>query len=249
VSDAPLPSPLDEARRIIAAAEAASCTLRVSGGVAIALACPSALATPLARTYADIDLFGTRRGASQITELLQSLGYQPDVEFNALQGARRLSFWDPANGRPIDVFLDVFEMCHRLDLSERVKIAGLTMPISDLLVTKLQVMETNEKDLRDSLALLADHPLTKDDGGIDVPYIVELTAQDWGLWRTITLVAAKVDAFAQQLPGFEDRRDLVHERLEELKATIEAAPKSRSWRIRARVGERKRRYELPEEVH
>lgn len=249
MSDAPLRSPLDEARRIIAAADMASCVLRVSGGVAVALVCPSALATPLARTYGDIDLFGTRRGASQITGLLQSLGYQADLEFNALQGARRLSFWDPANGRPLDVFLDVFEMCHRLDFSERVKIAGPTMPLADLLVTKLQVMETNEKDLRDSLALLVDHPLTEGEGGIDVPYIVGLTAQDWGLWRTVTLVAAKVDAFAQQLAGFEDKRELVHERLEKLKATIEAAPKSRGWRIRARVGERKRWYELPEDGH
>jgi hypothetical protein len=37
-------------------------------------------------------------------------------------------------------------------------------------------------------------------------------------------------------------------RLDELLDRIEAEPKSRGWRLRARIGERKRWYELPEEV-
>jgi hypothetical protein len=41
----------------------------------------------------------------------------------------------------------------------------------------------------------------------------------------------------------------VGERAGALAARIEAAPKSRRWRMRAKIGERKRWYELPEEIN
>jgi hypothetical protein len=37
-------------------------------------------------------------------------------------------------------------------------------------------------------------------------------------------------------------------RLREVLDRIEAEPKGRGWKLRARIGERKRWYELPEEV-
>jgi hypothetical protein len=43
-------------------------------------------------------------------------------------------------------------------------------------------------------------------------------------------------------------RAAVEERAEEVLRRIEAEPKTRGWRLRAKVGERKRWYELPEEV-
>jgi hypothetical protein len=43
-------------------------------------------------------------------------------------------------------------------------------------------------------------------------------------------------------------RARLDERLDALLDRIEAEPKSRSWRLRAKIGDRKRWYELPEEV-
>ncbi len=244
----PLPDPVAEGARIAAAARPLGLSLRLMGGVGIAHRCPSASAPPLSRTYADIDLAGRRRELKRLVELLAGLGYEPDRQFNAMHGARRLFFWDGINGRQVDVFLDTFEMCHRLDLSERVRLPGDTLPLADLLLTKLQVVETNEKDLKDVLAVLVDHPFTEDDGGINLAYLAALTAHDWGLWKTVTLVAERADHYARA-EGTIEQRTRVHEQIRDLLGRLDQEPKSRGWRLRAKVGERVRWYELPEEGH
>ncbi len=79
-------------------------------------------------------------------------------------------------------------------------------------------------------------------------YIANLTASDWGLWRTLGMVAERSERFALELPGFA-AGETVAERIQRLRAELDAVPKTRGWKLRARVGERKRWYELPEEVH
>ena len=246
VSLTPLGDPVDEARRVAAAADAAGLAVRLAGGVGIALRCPSAGHGILKRPYADLDLAGRSRDRRGIVALLNELGYEPDAQFNALHGARRLFFWDGANGRQCDVFLDRFEMCHRIDLLERLQSPGPTLPLADLLLMKLQIVETNAKDLADILTVLVDQPFTDDDSGINLPYLARLAAADWGLWRTTTMVAERADLFARSLAGF-DRAVLVHDQVGRLLGALEEVPKSSSWKLRARLGERKRWYELPEE--
>lgn len=209
--------------------------------------CPSAAEPVLRRPYGDIDLFGLRKEARDVSALLTSLGYEPDVRFNTLHGSRRLFFWDPLNARQIDVFLDVFEMCHRLDLTNRLHLAD-TVSLADLLIMKLQVVETNEKDLKDVLALLLDHSLGADDEVINVAYIAGLASADWGLWRTTTMVAERAGRYAAELPGFEGRQR-IHAQVSAFIGALEDAPKSRSWKLRSLVGDRSRWYQLPEESH
>jgi hypothetical protein len=110
------------------------------------------------------------------------------------------------------------------------------------------VVETNEKDLLDVCAILADHDLSEDESGVNAAYLASLTASDWGLWRTLGMVAERGESFAVELAGF-DRGDAVATRLRRLRERLETEPKSRGWKMRARVGERKRWYELPEEAH
>ena len=43
-------------------------------------------------------------------------------------------------------------------------------------------------------------------------------------------------------------RERIGARFDGILERIEAEPKSRGWRMRAKIGERKRWYELPEEV-
>lgn len=244
----PLAEHVDEARRITDAAASASLALRITGGVGVALRCPSAASAPLARRYADIDAIGRRRERAEIGALFAALGYVPDKAFNALHGDTRLFFWDPHNERQLDVFLDRVEMCHKIDLGARLDLDARTLSLADLLLMKLQVVETNRKDYLDLLALLVDHELTDDEQGINLSYLAELTASDWGLWRTTTMIAERTVAFASELDGFTERQ-LVHDRVAMFLTALEVSGKSRAWRLRARVGERKRWYELPEESH
>ncbi len=217
--------------------------LRATGGLAVWLRCPSARTPPLARDFKDLDLVAPAGIARPVTALLQSLGYAGDEEFNQLHGHQRLYFWDAANNRQLDVFVDQITMSHDLDLAKRIDLNEDTITLADLLLTKLQVFEINDKDLKDAAAILADHSLDED----MVDRITSLLGSDWGWWRTATRNLDKVAAYAASLDRFEGTATVTH-RVEELKQRIDKAPKSMRWRARARVGERMRWYELPEEI-
>ncbi|MEA2268915.1 MAG: hypothetical protein QOC64_1525 [Solirubrobacteraceae bacterium] len=241
-----LGDPLAEAVRIAEAANRSDVTLRVMGGVAIALRCPSAQHGPLRREYHDTDTVGRRGDRHRIGELFAALGYRADESFNLLNGQARLLFHDAAGERHVDVFLDPLDLCHRLHFAERLDLEERTLSPTDLLLSKLQIVETSRKDLTDIAALLLDHAVTADDSGINGAHLGRLAADDWGLWRTMTMVLDRASAFAGEL-GDERVAAVVPRRAGELTDAIEEAPKSRRWKLRARLGERKRWYELPEE--
>jgi hypothetical protein len=245
-----LADPVAEAERLIAAGEAAGVPLRATGGVGVAMICPSARRPPLARRYQDIDFVARSKDSQALGRLLTEQGYTPEEEFNVLHGQRRLFFLDPVHKREADVFLDAIEMCHRLDLRERARILATTLTPADLLLSKLQVIDTNEKDYKDATAVLADHELTADDSGININRLNELCAADWGWWRTVTMVAEKTHKYALQLSQQPDGAGLAHvpERTRHVLAEIERAPKSRRWKMRARVGDRVRWHDDPEDV-
>lgn len=245
---APLADPVAEGTRIAEAAAERDLPLRLLGGVAVALLCPSSRRPPLQRQYGDVDFATIRSAKGDVEGLMKTLGYVPDREFNTLHGHRRLFFWDETNQRQVDVFVNEAYLCHRVGLKERIEIRPLTLSPADLTVLKLQIVETNEKDYLDICALFADHDLSDDESGINVHYIADLTASDWGLWRTLGMVAERSQRFARELPGF-DASEIVVDRLRRLREALHTVPKSRSWKLRARVGDRKRWYELPEEVN
>lgn len=241
VPDAPQRRDLrEEGRRIIAAASDVSVPVRLMGGVAVALRCPAASVAPLAREYKDIDLVARAADQAALTAMMIDIGYRADEEFNALHGRARLLFFDPL-GRQVDVILDQLEMCHTLDLRDRLLLDPETLTIPDLLLSKLQVVEVNQRDLQDSAALLHDH-----EPGAE--RICEVLAGDWGWWRTVTENLDKVTAWSQGAAEFEQGAAPVADRVEGLRRQIEAAPKGLRWKARAKVGERARWYELPEEV-
>lgn len=240
--------PVAEGRRIAAAAATLGLPLRVMGGVAVAMLCPSSAKPPLARHYADIDLATTNEAKGEVAILLESLGYVGDRELNLLHGHRRLFFWDEGHALQLDIFVDEAHLCHRIGFKSRIEEAPFTLPLADLAVLKLQVVETNEKDYLDICAIFADHDLTPDEGGINSAYIASLCGADWGLWRTLGLVAERSERYSLGLPDFR-AADVVAERLRRLRRELDSVPKTRAWKLRSRIGDRRRWYELPEEVH
>jgi hypothetical protein len=140
-------------------------------------------------------------------------------------------------------------MCHEIPLNDRLRVQDRTVPLAELLLTKLQIIELNEKDVRDALLLVHGHPVADEDGdAINGARIAELCAGDWGLWRTITENVAKVRERATNYDVPADAQQRMAGRLQEVLDRIESEPKSRGWKLRAKIGERKRWYELPEEV-
>jgi len=241
----PLEDLVAEARRILDTA--AGLPLRALGGVAIALSAEDALLLP--REYNDIDFIAAAGRAPEVVRAFEELGYVGDQRFNGLHGHRRLLFYDTANQRRVDVFIAKFEMCHAIPLAKRLTLNAWTIPLADLLLTKLQVFALNEKDQRDIVNLLHGHPLSDSDGdGINTAYLAQLLALDWGLWRTSTLNLERVRGGVARYELAPEQEEVVLARLDDLRSRIDEEPKNAKWRLRARVGERVKWYEEPEEV-
>ncbi|TML95815.1 MAG: nucleotidyltransferase family protein [Actinobacteria bacterium] len=221
--------------------------LRLLGGVAIAVSLTGEPLLP--RPYNDIDFITARGEGPTAARLFQGLGYEGDHQFNGLNGHRRLLFYDAANERRVDVFVGRFEMSHMWPLERRLTITEKTIPLGDLLLTKLQIFAINEKDQRDILNLLYGHKLTESDtDGINAAYIAQRCGSDWGLWRTATF---NIERARTAVPRFDLQSHdeaIVISRLDDLRKQIDAEPKSTKWKLRARVGERVQWYEEPEEV-
>jgi len=241
-----LDDPLEEVQRVVAAARAGGINLAGTGGVAVALSCPSARVAPLRREYGDLDFAARARDARHIQQAFIGLGYEPDTEFNSLHGESRLFFLDKARRREADVFLDAIRGCHELPVADRLH-APMLSP-ADLLLSKLQVRETNRKDLLDIYALLIDHDLTDDETGISTERIAEVCGGDWGWWRTVSEVSVRAKSSADEILGAGPRSERVRAGLTRVGELLLQAPKTRRWKMRARVGDRVRWYESPEEL-
>lgn len=244
-----LPELPQEAARLAALASEQGVRMRLLGGIGIRLLLGERMPPALYRTSDDLDYLTDRSSSRAVERLLTEAGWEGDREFNALNGARRLIFHHDPTGHKIDVFVESFEMCHALPLAERIDVEERTLAGAELALTKLQVVTLNPKDQGDLYALFAGLPVADHDrDAINGARIAELTARDWGLCHTLELNLDRLrDGLAESALDAGERV-LVRERLDALSAAIEAAPKSRGWKIRAKIGERKRWYELPEEV-
>lgn len=246
---APAADLLTEARRLHSLAEAAGITARLLGGAAVALSAPAPLPAALQRPYKDLDYVVRRADAARWRDLLDVAGYAADTQFNTLHGAQRLLHYDPVNERQLDTFVSSFAMCHSLDLEGHLPVGSATLTPADILLTKLQIFEVNDKDLIDSIALLLSHPVTSSgESGIDTGRLAQVAGSDWGWHTTLADNLAKV---RQRLPTADltgEQTEIVTQRIDQIIETLSAAPKSLKWRARAKIGRRVPWYDLPEEV-
>lgn len=240
----------DEGRGLIGAAGAEGLTARLMGGMGIRLLLGDRYPAGLERTYGDLDVLVRKRDARGFERLATARGWQPAVEFNALNGARRMLFHDPESAAQIDVFVDTFEMCHRLPLADGLDRAGpLSLMASDLVMTKLQIVRLNAKDRNDLyVLLLGGATATQDCERVDPGRIAEVAAADWGTHHTFELNLARLDEQIGEAPLDAAAGTIVSSQIARIREAMEAAPKSRAWKLRAKIGERRQWYDEPEEV-
>lgn len=242
-----------EVERIIAAAEAAGVALRVLGSIGVALHCPDAkeLLPSFERTYADIDFAAYARQGREVTAAISALGYREDREVSITSEGRRAIFDHPTAPQVhLDVFFEELEFCHRIPLAGRLAADRPTIPLAELLLSKLQIVRLNEKDVVDAILLLLDHDFGAGDAHvIDAGRIARLCAEDWGLWRTLTMNLEKVRTFASGYPQLTAaRRERVTARTDALKRAIDEIPKPLAWRMRDRIGDRRQWWTDVDEV-
>jgi hypothetical protein len=249
VADDPLP----EALVLAKAAEQSGVGLKLLGGLAVRVLTPDL--PPRLRAGQDMDFACLSKGRKTTAAFLEEQGCQPDRRFNNLNGDRQMYFVAPS-GRPIDVMVDRLTMCHVLDFRPGYGRLPYTLDAVDILLSKLQIFELNEKDARDIFQLLAGLPVGPAGSGsggqltLDTQRFGQVLATDWGWWRTVTGNLDKIPGLAAEKPELVPQA-APHDPLAQAAQLAEVAksvPKGMKWKLRANVGDRVRWYELPEEV-
>jgi len=219
--------------------------LRIMGDTAVRLRCPAAAAFPPTEEDEILEFVARGRQTSELEHMMKERGNTAEARFNMLHASERLRFVDPAAGLPIEVFLNAFEEYHRLELSDRLPVDDVSLPLADLLLLHLQGVNFTPQDQKRILALLADHDVGTGAEAIDPARVVEVCAEDWGWTKTVTMNLEKAIAAAPaHLTGESPKR--VERRARRLIQLIEEAPKSLGWQVRARMGERRPWYNVPE---
>jgi len=243
----------NEVRRILKAAGDERLVLRLLGSLAFQMHCPryGFLQAKLGRAYTDIDFASYNRQAKGVSELLARLGYRENKEIFVVTEGMRAIFENGASRLHVDVFYEKLDFCHVIPWNGRLEADEPTIPLAELLLEKMQIVQINEKDVIDTIMLLLEHPLGAEDREtINIDRVAALCGGDWGLWRTVTMNLDKVRQLAQGYPQLEpEDKARVAELVETARARLEAEPKSMAWRLRARVGDRVKWYKDVDEVH
>jgi len=239
-----------EMHRLINAASESQIKLRAFGGLAILI---HSQKEPrfFKRDAPDIDLIIPKNERQKLESFFRSVGYSPDKQFNLLNGMRRQIYYRESDDLRIDILVGDFEMCHKLPLDDRLHVDPVTIPMAELLLSKAQVVELNQKDAFDIVSLLLNNEIgSEKDGSIDLERIASLCAQDWGLYKTTSINLNRVEDLLadEDLKLTKEERELILGRVRQIQKSFEEMPKSLAWQMRDKVGTRVRWYMEVEEV-
>ncbi len=259
---------IHEAESIVEKAKNEAITLRIVGGLAIAMHCQdhAEFAKRLGRTgtgvvsgqeYSDIDFVAYRKQRDKVKGLFGKIDYVKRKATLSSAASERQIYYHPKGWFYVDVFFDQLLVAnHPVDFRGRLEIDYPTITVTDMLLEKVQMWEAfGEKDLKDCLLLLKAHAIgEKSKECIDATYIAEILAQDWGFWYTVTTNLQNIKRFLSELDTLgpeikinpasvkSDERNDVIQKVTALLERIEAEPKSFSWKMRSKVGTKKQWY-------
>jgi hypothetical protein len=243
-----------EARKLAEAARNTKIELRLLGALAIRIHCPkyNYLHEDMKRTYTDLDFVAYRKQKEAVLKFLTGLGYSYDFRILAVYGANRIILTHETTQLKVDIFIDKLEFCHTIDFAKnrRLETDFPTISVSDLLAEKMQIVNITEKDIIDTCILILEHEVgNSDDNMFNMEYITGLLSQNWGFYYTVTRNLGKVKENLLQNKKIADSdKSKGANKIDMIVEAIEKAPKSPSWKLRARVGPSKKWYKDVEEV-
>jgi len=260
---------IQEAETIVEEAEKKGIILRVIGGLGVAMHCQEFrdFAIKLGRIgtgvvkgqeYSDIDFMSYRKHRDRIKDFFSDMGYAKRRATLSSAASERQIYYHPKGWFYVDVFYDQLLVAnHPLNFKGRLELDHPTIPVTDMLLEKIQMWEAfSVKDLKDCLVLLKAHKVEEKGGkeGIDASYITQLLSEDWGFWYTAITNLKKINRFVSEIDKLgaeaeidpkrfekEDREEIVG-KIETLLGRIDREPKSFKWKMRSKVGTTKRWY-------
>jgi hypothetical protein len=240
---------LEEATHITEEAQKQGIILRVMGPIALHIYFPDYVELYRAmerlgeRVFTDIDYacYGKCRG--KIVPFFEKQGYDLEKRAAMLSGNTRHIYF---GGRipMIDVFFDKLDYNHPIDYRDRLELHPYCVSLADLMLQKHQIVQINDKDLKDAMLLLLAAPVSDTDkDAINVKYLSKIFSDDWGFYYTATTNLVKIkDAMVGVKALTALHRDAIAEKADYLLKYIEETPKSGKWKGRSKTGTKKAWY-------
>jgi hypothetical protein len=246
-----------EATAIVTEAGQRGVTLRVMGSAGIRLHCPASagLMDILGRPAKDIDFVVPEKHRKPMRRYLESRGYVADRDLLIAMEGTRYSFTHAERGTEIDVFVERLKFCHTIEVRQRLGRHPVTLPVEELMLAKLQIVEMTMTDVMDVAVILGTYRVRRngpqgqpEDSGpfdpeaIDGKHIAALLARDWGFHHTATRNLRRIAAMVGPSGAVDlgtEPNIRVADGVSLLLAFIDAEPKSLAWRMRDKIGERK----------
>ena len=242
---------VNEMNRLVASADNIDLHLRVFGGLAIYVHSRNDTRF-FHRESPDLDFVVPKNERHKLESYFREMGYSPNKQFNILNGAHRQIFYhDQVEERRIDILIGDFEMCHKLPLEGRFGVDTVTIPLTDLFLSKAQVVQLNRKDALDIISLLLNNEVGDEkSGSIDLQRITFLCGNDWGLYKTTSMNIERVEELLtdKDINISLEERELIIGRIRKIQKAFDEMPKSVAWKMRDKVGTRVRWYQEVEEV-
>jgi hypothetical protein len=243
---------LNKALELVDRSAAEGIPLRLMGACAVRLHSPdhAAVLSELQRNPTDLDFVAYGRYRTPVNNLFIDLGYAPRTRLMVtLENPRQI--YDSRDHVTVDVFFDELAMCHTIDFRGRLEADNPTIPLAELLLAKTQIVQINEKDIKDVVVLLAEHEVgSGDKETVNEDLIATTLSKHWGFYYTVTTNLRKIkDRLTRYQQALTNRDiELVNLGIDRLLMRIESEPKSMGWRARASIGTKKKWYTEVEET-
>lgn len=257
----------DEAIRIVELAESKSISIRLLGALAIRTHARNGaeLFTKLGRLgkeghlLTDADFIAYSKQRPKLRGLFEDQLKFKMSGYAMLASRNRIIYSHPDDLFKADIFFDTLDFSHPVHFGNEPKNGRLaldspTIPLVDLLLEKLQIHEINEKDVKDLIVLLSEHPIDshQDREVIDAKYFAATLANDWGFWYDANMNLDKVLTLAggYQTQGLisTDVLTEVRNKVGKLKQYMDEEPKSKDWNLRSKTGTQKQWWKDVEEI-
>jgi hypothetical protein len=240
---------IEEAKDLVDAANKENLTIRIMGGMAIFLHSQNEkeLWEKLGRlgkkVFTDIDLVGYGKHRIKLLKFFEQRGYTINQRLLYHYGKTRQIYYGPRIPM-VEIFYDQLAMNHVIPYKNRLETDSPTLPAAELLLQKLQMVNMNEKDIKDSIILLRAHEIgDTDDNVINKNPLKDILCGDWGFFYTATKNLQKIK---EKLSGYDvitpEDAKIVTQRIDAVLDYLENEPKTLKWKARAVVGAKKRWY-------
>lgn len=234
---------LDEAQSLIKEAQNQGMILRVMGPIALHYYFPEyvdlyrQMERLGERVFTDIDYASYGKFRSKLVHFFEKHGYQLEKRAAMLSGNTRHIYFGERIPM-IDVFYDRLAYNHPIDYKGRLEIHPLCVSLTDLLLQKLQIVQINDKDLKDGMLLLLCASVGETDNNcINIRLLAKIMSDDWGFYYTSKTNLEKI---LQALSGVAVLTDhqcsIITEKIKYLIQIIVNTPKSSGWKRREKIG-------------